>query len=246
MSSLGRMLALLDLFTPEQPTLSAEEVGARSGLSRTTCYRYLAELTASGLLASRGGRYLLGHRIVRLDHQIRSSDPLIRAALGPMRELVHHSGGAVLLSSLESGDEILNLHCESADPAMEPIFGRGRVMPLFRSATSKVILAALPPSRVKRLLARHSDAPEIAGTGTAGLVKQLRTIRQVGYAVSQAEMPGGFVGLAAPVLRDAGQPPSALTLLLLPERFQLMDAQRLARTVQGHAEGIARALQRQD
>ena len=61
-------------------TSSDDEIAAALGLARTTCYRYVRELAQAGLLVSGGGRYSLGHRIIRLDHQIRECDPLIGAA----------------------------------------------------------------------------------------------------------------------------------------------------------------------
>ena len=67
MSSLARMLSILDLFGARAPVLSAEEIIARRNYSRPTGYRYVRELVAAGLLVRAPGGYSLGPRIIELD-----------------------------------------------------------------------------------------------------------------------------------------------------------------------------------
>lgn len=45
MSSLTRMLSILDLFSSTDMSMTAESIAERMGFTRTTCYRYVKELT---------------------------------------------------------------------------------------------------------------------------------------------------------------------------------------------------------
>src|SRR5580692_9207329 len=134
-----RMLAVLDLFSPERPVLTAEEVAGRLGCSVATAYRYLGRLGAAGLVAGFRAAYALGPRVIELDHTIRQGDPLLHAAQPVMRELRDASGCDVLLASM-FGERILAVHHErGGDPAIVS-FGRGRPMPLFRGAGSRMMV----------------------------------------------------------------------------------------------------------
>src|SRR5690606_430214 len=78
MSSLTKMLSVLDIFSSENPSWTIEEMAEHLGYAVPTMYRYVKELTKAGLLRNiSAARYGLGTRIIELDYQIRNADPLI-------------------------------------------------------------------------------------------------------------------------------------------------------------------------
>src|SRR6476469_7681013 len=100
MSSLVRLLSVLDLFTEEKPIWTLEETIARLNFSRSMAYRYVKELTDAGLLATVGkGRFVLGPKIIELDRQIRVCDPLLAVAQGTMRGCIGTIGSGILTLS---------------------------------------------------------------------------------------------------------------------------------------------------
>ena len=126
MSSLRRMLAVLDLFGPERPVWKAEEGGgvARGAAPplRTATWRSCA---GPGCWPEWGGDHTLGARVIELDYTIRASDPLNRAAVPVMRELRDRTGCDVLLADM-IGDRILASHHERGNDSATVGFGRGR------------------------------------------------------------------------------------------------------------------------
>ena len=87
------MLGLLDVFTREAPSWSADALIHAAGISRSTAYRYIRALSAAGLLSAvADGHYVLGPRITELDRQIRQCDPLYNAAGPIMKRLVTATG----------------------------------------------------------------------------------------------------------------------------------------------------------
>ncbi len=50
MSSLSRVLAILDLFTETQPTWHSDEIMAALSYARPTAYRYIKDLVSAGYL----------------------------------------------------------------------------------------------------------------------------------------------------------------------------------------------------
>jgi len=202
MSSLERMLALLDLFTDAQPAWSVDEVAAKCGYTRSTAYRYVRELADAGLLTpAETGRYSLGPRIIELDRQLRTTDPLLRAMEALKPDLPLRSREQMWLLCRLFRDTVVCI--EQIGQLRQGIsFSRGYPMPLFRGATSKAILPFLPERHLMRL---YLDNPLLVNDAGLGATWQefkasLRQMRQQGYAVSIGEVDDGVFGIAAPVL----------------------------------------------
>lgn len=217
------MLAVFDAFSAEHPILTAEEIMARTGYSRGTAYRYVRELVSGGFLARvRGGAYTLGPRIIELDHAIRLCDPVLLAGTPVMQALRDKFECDVLLTSLFDG-RVLVIHHEMGGDRIIMSYGRGRVMPLFRGAPSKALLAGLPPSSIKRIYTEH--AREIASSDLGSNLEEfkghLASIRKQGYCVSRGELDRGNVGFAVPVWTDNRY--GSLALVFRTARYDIID-----------------------
>jgi DNA-binding IclR family transcriptional regulator len=199
-----RLLAVLALFSAEQTQWTVEAAAEQIGVSTTTTYRYFKQLTKAGLISPvAGAGYTLGPAIIQMDRLIQSNDPMLKAARGVMINLVGHAaeGSTVLLCRLFH-DRVMCVHQIMGRGPQEPVsYERGRLMPLYRGATSKIILAHLPGRALKSLLAHH--AAEIAdaglGTGWEEFRRGLAAIRRAGVSVSRGEIDPGRIGVAAPI-----------------------------------------------
>jgi DNA-binding IclR family transcriptional regulator len=199
-----RLLAVLGLFTAEQTQWSVEAAAERLAVSTTTTYRYFKKLTKAGLISPvAGAGYTLGPAIIQMDRLIQSSDPMLSGARAVMIDLVRHApeGSTVLLCRLFH-DRVMCVHQIMGRGPQEPVsYERGRLMPLYRGATSKIILAHLPPRTLKALFVH--DAAEIAaaglGAGWEEFRRGLAAIRRGGVSVSRGEIDAGRVGVAAPL-----------------------------------------------
>jgi DNA-binding IclR family transcriptional regulator len=243
MSSLSRMLAILDLFTEAAPTLSADDIIARLGYSRPTGYRYVRELVAAGLLVRAAGGYSLGPRIIELDWHIRRFDPVLAVSRPIVHDLAARSGCNVTQMSMY-GERIVTIHHEPGAEPLEINFGRGRPMPLFRGAPSRAILAFLPRARLKRLYERYRDEapPEVRRLGFEGFAQKMQEVRRAGYAVSHGELDADKVGVAAP-LRIGQQVCASLCLIMTTVRYSTANQKLLAEMVMDSARRISRALE---
>jgi DNA-binding IclR family transcriptional regulator len=202
-----RVLAVLPLFSDARPDWTAEEAGQALGVSTSSAYRYFAVLAEAGLLtAAGGGRYRLGPAFIQYDRQIQRTDPVLRAARPVMAELADAAppGSIVLLCQLFR-DSVLCVHQAARLPAGQAAPGvsyeRGRPMPLFRGATSKVILAQLPPRRLRQLHASHQAEIQAAGLGAdwPGFRAGLTALRRAAWVVTRAELDKGRLGVAVPL-----------------------------------------------
>ena len=132
---------MLGLFTEQHPTWSADAINEALGFSRPTGYRYVRELVSSGLVARIApGTYALGPRIIELDFQIRLSDPLLKAGLPVIQELVESTGCEVNLIGLY-GDHIVTTHQQPGIERLPLSFGRGRPFAVRAPKSSSPTLA---------------------------------------------------------------------------------------------------------
>lgn len=202
--SLAKMLTIFDLFSSDEPVLSTASIIEGLRTSRSTGYRYIKTLHDAGLLTTvRTGYYSLGPRIIEMDMQIRTADPLLLASRGVLEELVGTIGHSATLCTAFR-DSVLCIGECRAPQSPENRFHRGQRRSMFQGAVSKVILAYLPHHSLKAIYARHAEAIDNAGLGDnwRDFRKGLGQIKRNGYLVTLGEFNPGVQGVAAPILTD--------------------------------------------
>lgn len=244
-SSLERMLNVLDVFTAAEPVWTVDALGDSLGLSRSTAYRYVKELCAAGLLAPvGGGGYSLGPRIIELDRQIRESDPLLTAGGEILSRLLPRCGEGILFICGLRGDSVLSV-CLAANPNhLDISYSRGRPMPLFRGSASVIILAHLPEGRLRRLYRDHGAAIAAAGLGTDWVAfrANLKAIRAAPYLTGRAQLDRGVFAISAPIFDGDGDILASLTLAMPERRADTEAVEPLARLVVEGAAGATAAI----
>ena len=206
MSSSDRVLQLLALFSAAHPVLTPARAMAALGASRASVYRYLAQLEEAGFVERVPERgYVLGPAIVELDRQIRLSDPLLDAARGLTEALSAATGGTTLLCRFH-GDKVLCIEQNAGPNAPASIsYERGRAMPMYRGATSKIILAHLGRDALQALWRAHRREMARAGLPASfeALVAALAPLREARICVTANEVDSDAQGFAAPLLDGA-------------------------------------------
>jgi DNA-binding IclR family transcriptional regulator len=227
MSSLEKMLSLLDVFTAEQPVWSTEALIAHVGTPASTCYRYLKVLHQAGYLARVSNKsYVLGPRVMELDKVSRESDPVYVAGSAVAQRLTLQTRHSTLLCALFS-DTVMCVQQARGLEVPEGLFSRGQRRPLVAGASAKSILAHLPMHQLRILYARQAHA--IAGVGLGAdwdaFKRSLKAIRQSGYAISVGDYNQGIVSVAAPLFNRDGEVLGSLALAasarqIAPEQFE--------------------------
>lgn len=245
MTSFGKMLTILDLFDVDASVLTAEQIISRLGCSRPQCYRYIRELSEAGFLMRFKGGYALGPRCIQLDYIIRQSDPLLGASVSVMRDVSARNGCDVLLVSMYQ-DRVVAVHHERGPDPMTVSFGRGRLMPLFRGAGSKVILAALPSARQAQLYEQHAenDANSSLDASWEEMKAGLKAVRRAGYAVSVGELDPVNVGIAVPLMVEGMTAPASIVLVLSATRYRTTNVEAVVQVALSAQQTIVDALTR--
>lgn len=247
MTSPDRTVSVLNLFTLESPAWTVEDASVALGVSGSSAYRYFATLSEAGLLTTEAtGRYILGPAFLQYDRQIQLTDPLLHVARPVMNELVGYApDGTTLVLCRVFRETVLCVHqVLGRGPQPMVSYERGRPMPLFRGATSKIILAYLPPRHLQRLYS--SSAAEIAEAGLgkdwSSFRASLAAIRRAGHSMTRHEVDPGRVGIAAPLLDGNRKILGSLSFIASENEVNDARVARLASLVMGAAAEIGATL----
>ncbi len=248
-SSVAKAVDVLKLFSPDIPSLRIEEISAALGYKRSTAYRYVRELCAAGLLASRpDARYALGPMIVELERLLRLTDPLYRAGAAVLPPL--RSDDCVYqLQELSREDEVLCIYKEGPEALRfeGKMYAlnreRGLPFPLFRGAGSLALLAHLSRDRIQRTYL--TNAARIAQAGLGKTWDEFRqgmaAIRRRGYAVVRRADVRHIIGIAVPVLLEAdGRVVGSLDYVIMRAALDDVTERALAAALVPIAAAIAR------
>lgn len=214
MSSLEKMLSLLDVFSAQRPVWSSEELIQSLGTPASTGYRYIKVLHQAGYLARvANGSYILGPRVIELDRVSRESDPVYVAGSPIAQKLTEKTGLSSLLCILFS-DSVMCVQQERGRHVPDRLFNRGQRRPLVAGASAKSILAFLPMHQLRILYARHASAIEAVGLGAdwSAFKISLKRIRQDGYSISLGDYNPGILSIGAPLFNRDNEVLGSLAL----------------------------------
>lgn len=243
-SSTDRVLGLLDLFSEEFPTWTADALIERQQVARATMYRYLRALVDTGFLSPLGGgTYALGPRVVQMDRLIRMIDPLLQHGPQVMAGISEAVNGGQLLCRYY-GLSVISIHEHKTDPRIVSSFDRGRPFPLFNGSPSKAILAHLGQAQLQRLFLDNSREIVQAGLGGswAEFKESMKLIRDRGFAVA-SDVDTTLVGISAPIFVPKDEVSAALCLIRLKKSTSEDDIEALGVLAMKAAAEISRLAQ---
>jgi DNA-binding IclR family transcriptional regulator len=241
-----RAIEILLLFDDQVTRLSAAEVASRLEMSRSTTYRYLQSLRASGFLEEEDGtgRFQLGPEILRLARVARKGFGLSEAAAPVMRELASQTGEDVLLTRL-IGAQVACIEREQGIHRVRLSYERGHLLPVHAGASALVVLAFAGEEEIDRILKEAAPLERFTDrtlTSPAEVRRRLGAIRAAGLALSEGEVDQGVRGIAAPVFWPDGRIAAGLSVVGLAYRLTDEVVEEVARKVRAGAEEISERL----
>jgi len=198
--AVDRAIAILQCFTPEQPTMSVIEIQKRVGLSRPTLYRLLHTLAARDLVHAEGDpqRFRLAHGVMKLSHVWLNGLEVVAVARPIVEGLRDLTGETAALFRLQHDLGICILECQSRHE-LSISRGVGHSLKIVQGSTGKAMLAFMDPQRQAEFL---SNMP--ANAQLSQLEATLKAARRDGYATSRGEIFVGAVAVSAPYFDHRG------------------------------------------
>ncbi|KAB8195331.1 helix-turn-helix domain-containing protein [Nonomuraea phyllanthi] len=200
--ALARGLDVIRAFQPGRPVMSLTEVATAAGLARPTARRILLTLQELGYARAEQGGFALTPRVLELGVTYVRSMGLWEVARPHLERLVMRTRESSSIAQLD-GSDIVYVARVAVPKIVALQVQIGTRFPALPTSLGKVLLAALPPAEVERVLAEpgrsgieprwRPDAKEREAV--------LRAVRAKGWAATDEQLAPGIRSVAAP-LRD--------------------------------------------
>ncbi|MEZ2332050.1 IclR family transcriptional regulator [Mesorhizobium sp. RCC_202] len=214
MSTVGKAVSLLELFTLREPEIGLSDLARRAGLDKATARRLLMALAKHRLIEQepQSRRYRLGAGLSRLARIRDAHFPFVRLAAPVIRDLSLETGETVHLSEFSAG-ALLTVHVDLSGKANRVNVDVGQVLPLHGTASGIAFLAASKPETVSAYLEKPLEAfTAHTMTTTEALARAIALAAARGYSRSAQGYEEGVHSIGAAILGADGQPIGTLAV----------------------------------
>ncbi|MFF3217163.1 IclR family transcriptional regulator [Streptomyces sp. NPDC002886] len=209
------------------------ELSAAAGIPKSSTYRILVSLVEQGYAVTDGeGSYGVGLRLRTLAAEISADRP---EGIVELLEFLQKCTGQAVHLALRSGNALTYIRKIESVGSHRTSARVGMRVPLHATAIGKAVLAHLPPEEIEGVLRPL--------TGREGLADELRTVRELGYAVDDAEHERSVRCLGAPVFDRAGLPVGGVSLTTAASLNTRAELERFSPALLEAARGVQRLLQ---
>ncbi|MCA2228875.1 IclR family transcriptional regulator domain-containing protein [Nonomuraea aurantiaca] len=204
--ALARGLDVIRVFQPGRASMSLTEVATAAGLARPTARRILLTLQELGYARAEQGGFALTPRVLELGMSYVRSMGLWEVARPHLERLVAQTNESSSIAQLD-GSDIVYVARVAVPKIVALRVQIGTRFPALQTSLGKVLLAALPPAEVSRVLAEPSRSgiqprwePDAEERDAA-----LRVVRAKGWALTDEELSLGIRSVAAPLRNGLGE-----------------------------------------
>jgi len=242
--AVAKSLEILELLQARQSPMPLNEVARHVKLSKTSAFRLLCTLQASGYLTQQdAGSYDLVpevRRIVSSRFLIR----LLKVATPLMTELGRELHETINLAALfENRVEVIAVEESQEIIRMTNVIGH--ILPPNASSLGKVITAFLPHERREKLIRSYGlyRFTEHTITDRTQLQREFDKARELGFAADREESVSDGYCFAVPIMAPNGEVPAGISVSLPKLRIKNAEQEELfARALKATAAKISEAL----
>jgi DNA-binding IclR family transcriptional regulator len=228
-SGVERALDVLMLFVRAQtPTLGVTEIADKLRVSKAVVHRQLSAFRSRGFveLDPATHRYRLGPQILFLGLRYLSQIDVRSLGRETLAQLAAATNETATLA-IRVG--LSRVYVDQVTPPrdVKMVVQLGRPFPLHSGASSKVLLAFIPPAEREEYLSQQHLSALTSRTLTDidVLRKELAIIAERGYALSFGERDAGAAAVAAPVFGHEGDVVGVIAVCGPIDRFSAVTAQ---------------------
>ncbi|MGH7898581.1 MAG: IclR family transcriptional regulator, partial [Candidatus Binatia bacterium] len=212
---LDRAVTILEALAARDGDLSLYELAANLDLHKSTIHRLLMVLERHRLVerGTESGKYGLGLKLFELGNKAIARLGLAERARPHLERLVAEAGETAHLCILDDG-EVLYLEKVEPSRTVRVPSNVGQRNPAHCTAVGKALLAHLADAELDSVIRSRGLKAYTRNTITnpALLKRELRAIRQRGYAVDDEEIDEGLRCIGAPVRDFSGKVVASMSI----------------------------------
>jgi len=238
-SVLQRAVRILEVFSPDTPSVSLTDIATRAQLPLSTASRLVEDMIGHGLLRrDNAGRVRIGMRLWELASRASPTRGLRDAAM-PFMEDLHAVVGHHVQLAVREDDEVLFIERLSARGAVVNVARIAGRLPAYVSSSGLVLLSHAPRAVQERVLGGELKAiTEHTITDSRTLRSFMAEVRRTGVAYCPRFIHPEATGIAVPIRDPADRVVAALSVIVPADEHA---ASRIP-ALQTAARGIRRAM----
>lgn len=235
-------LVLRILATAGASGLALTELARAAGLARPTAHRFLAALTAEGMVEQRPRtrRYALA---MHLDLAPRAaSSPLVSAAATVLSEAAEEIGDTLFLTVRAGLETVCVARRLGSYPIQVLALEAGASRPLGVSSAGIAMLGTLRPAAARRLIVQNERHLPSYGMTVEKSLAEVAQARADGYALRERGLVAGTRAASVAFGRHYAQAWAALTVAAVSRRMQPQRLAIIIERLKSYAERIEQSL----
>lgn len=204
-ASVSKAFRLLDHFTRTKQEWGVRELAQKLGDNKSTTYRQMATLARLNILQQDpvSGKYRLGLKLFELGNRVNVQHALVTHTHPELEMVAREIAETVHLGILKNHEVLIVDKIESSK-GLKLNSMVGLTTPSYCTGLGKVLLAHKNDEDLERIL---KDVPWTAYTRNTitkrpTLLRQLKAIKEQGYAIDREELEVGLICVAVPVWND--------------------------------------------
>ncbi len=215
--SVERVLNIMEVMAQEGAPVTVTELAEKVGLKISTVHRLLSTLSHRGYVEQdpEDNKYRLGLKLLEVGNAALYSSDIRTVARPYLEELVERCNETSNLAILDKTDVVYIDQVESKNLIIVKMFAQvGNRGPVHCTASGKVLLAFLPDEKLEEILNQMELARFTNETITdpQHLKKELKRIREEGYALDWGEREEHVRCIAAPIFNHEGRVAASISV----------------------------------
>jgi len=245
LSSVKKSLLVLQSFSPDHPERSVTELSRLLNTHKSSISRILRTLASEGFVEKNplNSKYRLGLKLLELANQVLGRYELRDLAASHMEALAQETGEIVHLAVLDKAD-IVYLEKKGGGQTLTVATKVGGRNPAHASAMGKVLLSGLTPENLDDVLVWGALVRLTPRTivERGRLLKELRQIREQGFAVDDEESFPGIRCVAAPIRGIGNRVIAAISVTVPKQRMPRQRMEEIGKHVIAKARLISKCV----
>jgi DNA-binding IclR family transcriptional regulator len=245
--SVQKAILLLRATATHADGASVSALARAAGLPRATALRLIQTMEREGILlrVPEADRVLLGPELIRLAREVDMGMVLRELAGARLGELSETLRETVTLSVAAPDGGLDLVHQVDGPQHLVPRAWLGKRFPLHASSSGKLLLSTYGEERLERFL--RDPLPKLTPstiTTPRALRRELKQVREQGYAATVDELEQGLAGVSVGILSETGALIGVINVSGLSQRLDEAGRRRAAEHARSVAEGLEAVLRR--
>jgi DNA-binding IclR family transcriptional regulator len=220
MQSVKKVISVLEYVIYAPKSVNTVQVAKHFNMSVPNAYKYLTELEKCGLIIKHNDKtYIPSFKIVEYSSIILKKINIRELAHPLLFDLMAKTGQSVHLGVIEG---LKGVYIDKVEgPNSLPMISKvGATFDLYCTSLGKALLAFLDEQKIDLYLNKIEFIKKAKNTiiDKLKLIKNLKSIKQMKYAVDMEENEDGIVCIGAPIFNFEGFPIAAVSISVVANR----------------------------